>query len=135
MLNFLGISVLIAVAAGVARGTLGMGFFRFSMLLIAPAMAAGLEGMHAARTLRLAPDRQVMWHATSQMAVIYVQVFFLFIIAIVMTANSHTVSNLMTVHGMIAAALFWGLLWGATKAVEWIGYRVAVQHTVKRLSA
>ena len=126
---------MIAVAAGVARGILGTGFFRFSMLLIAPAMAAGLEGTHAARTLRLAPDRQSMWHATSQMAGIYVQVFFLVIIAVVITANGHTVSNFMTVHGILAAALFGGFLWGATLAVVWIGYWLGVQHTVKRLSA
>lgn len=135
VLNLCGLTLLMLVAAAVARDVLGLGAVGLLLVLSAPAVAAGIEGGEFVRTRLTVPHPTDMWRAAYHMAVIYVQIVFVLIIAIIIFYNGQEAPNILNIKGVLSVFMTVGAFLGLMTLCLRFGFWCGVQNALNQLKA
>lgn len=134
VLNMLGISLLSVIASAVLQKVLGLHGLTWFLLFLAPAFASALEGAEVAQKRGRLPHSSDMWRAAYEMAAIYSKVFFVVIIALVVSVDG-PVPNVVSVPGIVTALALATSFLGAMTLGLRFGYWIGAHHALKDLKA
>ncbi len=135
VLNFCGLTLLMLIAAAVARTLLGVGAIGWPFVLSAPVIAASLEGAKYVRVQLTVPHPKEMWRAAYGMASIYVQIVLVLIIALVLIGTGQSMPNIMNVRGVLGSVIFVGSFLGMMTICLRFGFWCGVQNALNQLRA